>query len=57
MDCFSPIGPAIVTPDELGDPHNLGIRCTVNGVTKQNSNTNQVLKEASCVAPSSNKAR
>ena len=44
MDCFSPIGPAIVTPDELGDPHNLGIRCTVNGVTKQNSNTNQVMK-------------
>ena len=44
MDGFSPIGPAIVTPDELGDPHNLGIRCTVNGVTKQNSNTNQVMK-------------
>jgi len=43
MDCFSPIGPAIVTPDELGDPHNLGIRCTVNGVTKQNSNTNQLV--------------
>ena len=44
MDSFCPIGPAIVTPDELGDPHNLGIRCTVNGVTKQNSNTNQVPK-------------
>ena len=42
MDSFCPIGPAIVTPDKLGDPHNLGIRCTVNGVTKQNSNTNQV---------------
>ena len=43
MDSFCPIGPAIVTPDELGDPHSLGIRCSVNGVTKQNSNTNQVL--------------
>jgi 2-keto-4-pentenoate hydratase/2-oxohepta-3-ene-1,7-dioic acid hydratase in catechol pathway len=36
-------GPAVVTVDELGNPHNLGIRCSVNGVMKQNSNTNQLV--------------
>ena len=41
--CFFALGPAIVTPDELGDPHNLGIRCSVNGVLQQNSNTNQLV--------------
>ncbi|XP_071793791.1 oxaloacetate tautomerase fahd2, mitochondrial-like [Asterias amurensis] len=43
MDTFCPLGPAIVTKDELSDPHNLGIRCRVNGVTMQNSNTNQLI--------------
>lgn len=43
MDGFCPLGPAIVTPDELGDAHNLGLRCRVNGVTKQDSNTNQLV--------------
>ena len=36
-------GPAVVTTDEVGDPHNLGIRCTVNGVTKQDSSTAQLV--------------
>ena len=35
-------GPAIVTLDEIEDPHNLRLQCLVNGVTKQDSNTNQV---------------
>lgn len=43
MDGFCPLGPAIVTPDELGDPHNLGLRCRVNDVIKQDSNTNQLV--------------
>lgn len=43
MDGFCPLGPAIVTTDELGDPHNLGLRCRVNGVIKQDSNTNQLV--------------
>lgn len=43
MDDFCPLGPAIVTTDEIGDPHNLGLRCRVNGVTKQDSNTNQLV--------------
>ena len=33
------MGPWIVTADELGDPHTLGIRCFVNGEKRQDSNT------------------
>ncbi|KAL4232327.1 Fumarylacetoacetate hydrolase domain-containing protein 2A [Mactra antiquata] len=43
MDEFCPLGPAIVTTDELGDPHNLGLRCRLNGIIKQDSNTNQLV--------------
>ena len=32
FDTFAPIGPAIVTVDGLSDPHNLGIRCRLNGI-------------------------
>lgn len=35
MDAFAPIGPAVVTSDEIGDPHNLDLSCTVNGQIKQ----------------------
>jgi 2-keto-4-pentenoate hydratase/2-oxohepta-3-ene-1,7-dioic acid hydratase in catechol pathway len=35
MDAYAPIGPAIVTTDEIGDPHTLGIRCFLNGATVQ----------------------
>ncbi len=38
-----PIGPVIVTKDEIADPQNLKIACRVNGVTKQNSNTAYML--------------
>jgi 2-keto-4-pentenoate hydratase/2-oxohepta-3-ene-1,7-dioic acid hydratase in catechol pathway len=38
-DSHAPLGPWIVTPDELGDPHDLHISLRVNGVTKQDSNT------------------
>lgn len=34
-----PIGPCIVTKDEIDDPHNLNISCKVNGKIKQESNT------------------
>lgn len=43
MDTFCPLGPAVVTVDELGDPHNLDLKCRVNGVTKQSSNTGQLI--------------
>ena len=32
-----------MTCDEIGDPHNLGIRCSVNGTERQNSNTKQLV--------------
>jgi len=43
MDDFCPLGPALVTVDEIGDPHNLDLQCVVNGVTKQDSNTRQLI--------------
>lgn len=39
FDTHGPIGPWIVTPDELGDPHVLDIRGLVNGEERQKSNT------------------
>lgn len=38
-DGFAPLGPFIVTADEISNPDNLSISCSVNGVQKQNSNT------------------
>lgn len=38
-----PIGPYIVTADEIGDPQNLDIRQKVNGETRQNANTGQMI--------------
>jgi 2-keto-4-pentenoate hydratase/2-oxohepta-3-ene-1,7-dioic acid hydratase in catechol pathway len=43
FDTFAPIGPVLVTADEVPDPHNLGIRLRRNGETMQNSNTNQMI--------------
>jgi 2-keto-4-pentenoate hydratase/2-oxohepta-3-ene-1,7-dioic acid hydratase in catechol pathway len=37
------MGPAIVTADEIGDPHNLRLTLRVNGETKQDSNTNDLI--------------
>jgi len=38
---FCPMGPAIVTADEVPDPHSLDIRLTIDGEVLQNANTNQ----------------
>lgn len=43
QDTFAPFGPVIVTADELTDPHNLNLSLTLNGVTKQSSNTKHLL--------------
>lgn len=43
FDSFCPLGPALVTTDAVKDPHDLGIRCLVNGTTVQNSNTGQMI--------------
>jgi 2-keto-4-pentenoate hydratase/2-oxohepta-3-ene-1,7-dioic acid hydratase in catechol pathway len=39
----APIGPWLVTADELGDPHALDIRCFVNGELRQQSNTRHLI--------------
>jgi 2-keto-4-pentenoate hydratase/2-oxohepta-3-ene-1,7-dioic acid hydratase in catechol pathway len=39
LDGSCPMGPWVVTADELPDPHILGLRLRVNGVIKQESNT------------------
>ncbi|SLK08165.1 fumarylacetoacetate hydrolase family protein [Novosphingobium mathurense] len=43
FDTHGPIGPCIVTADEIGDPHRLGLRCIVNGVTRQEGNTSELI--------------
>ena len=39
---FAPIGPYLVTADEIPDPHKLQVRLWVNGVLKQNYNTDDM---------------
>jgi 2-keto-4-pentenoate hydratase/2-oxohepta-3-ene-1,7-dioic acid hydratase in catechol pathway len=39
FDTFTPLGPAIVTPDEVPDPQNLRVRLTVNGDQRQDYTT------------------
>jgi len=43
MDTFAPMGPCLVTKEEIGDPHDLRIRLRVNGETKQDSNTGNMI--------------
>lgn len=43
FDTHCPIGPAIVTADDVGDPHALDIRCLVNGEVRQSSNTRHLV--------------
>ena len=43
QDSFAPMGPCIVTADEIPDPQTLDLRLTVNGVQKQASNTAYML--------------
>jgi 2-keto-4-pentenoate hydratase/2-oxohepta-3-ene-1,7-dioic acid hydratase in catechol pathway len=41
-DTFAPIGPYLVTADEIKDPHRLPVRLWVNGTLKQNFNTDDM---------------
>jgi 2-keto-4-pentenoate hydratase/2-oxohepta-3-ene-1,7-dioic acid hydratase in catechol pathway len=43
FDSFCPIGPWIVTPDEVPDPHDLSLECTLSGETMQSSSTSQMI--------------
>lgn len=40
---FCPLGPAIVTADEIADPHELAIGLTIDGTVYQNSNTRELV--------------
>ena len=50
-DGFAPLGPSIVTPDEVGDVGNLQLRCIVNGKALQDGNTKELVHNIeACVA-------
>ena len=42
-DTFAPMGPAIITTDEVSDPHKLSIKLLLNGKPMQDSNTDQLI--------------
>ena len=42
-DTFAPLGPYLVTKDEVPDPHNLDLWLKLNGRTMQNSNTSDLV--------------
>jgi 2-keto-4-pentenoate hydratase/2-oxohepta-3-ene-1,7-dioic acid hydratase in catechol pathway len=43
LDGHAPLGPWIVTADEISDPQNLHITCRVNGILKQDDNTSKMI--------------
>lgn len=43
QDTFAPMGPVLVTRDEIENPHDLDLSLTVNGIEKQRSNTKFML--------------
>lgn len=42
-ETFNPLGPWLVTPDEAGDPQDLGLRLSVNGEQRQDGTTKNML--------------
>lgn len=43
LDRFLPVGPHLVSGDEVGDPQSLGIRCILNGEVRQDSSTSDMI--------------
>ena len=43
LDSFCPLGPWLVSADEIPDPHALSIQCRVNGELRQDSNTGEII--------------
>jgi 2-keto-4-pentenoate hydratase/2-oxohepta-3-ene-1,7-dioic acid hydratase in catechol pathway len=43
FDTFAPMGPWVVTADEIADPHNVNIQLEINGEVLQNSNTRELI--------------
>ena len=46
---FAPIGPYIVTKDEIKDPHKLQVTLTNNGTVYQNFNTDDMAQKISAL--------
>ena len=46
-DTHCPLGPYVVTPDEVGDPHDLDLKTWVNGELRQDSNTSNLIFDCS----------
>ncbi|QHF94488.1 MULTISPECIES: fumarylacetoacetate hydrolase family protein [Streptomyces] len=42
-ETFNPLGPQLVTPDEVGDPGALGLRLSVNGTERQHGSTKDMI--------------
>jgi 2-keto-4-pentenoate hydratase/2-oxohepta-3-ene-1,7-dioic acid hydratase in catechol pathway len=50
-DTFAPLGPLLVSADELADPHSLGVRLWVNGALMQDFNTSDMAhKIPACIS-------
>jgi 2-keto-4-pentenoate hydratase/2-oxohepta-3-ene-1,7-dioic acid hydratase in catechol pathway len=43
FDTFAPMGPALVTADEVGDPQNLNLRVAIGGEELQSANTREMI--------------
>ena len=43
FDTHGPLGPWLITPDELGDPHGLALKTYVNDELRQNGNTSEMI--------------
>ncbi|MBN2305814.1 MAG: fumarylacetoacetate hydrolase family protein [Anaerolineae bacterium] len=43
LDTFCPLGPAVITADEIPDPQTLAIRCELNGIERQASTTSEMI--------------
>ncbi len=43
LDTFCPLGPYLVTRDEIADPHQLSIQCLLNGEVMQDSSTSEMI--------------
>ncbi len=43
FDTFCPLGPALVTPDDIPDPQKLQLKCTLNGDIMQDANTSDMI--------------
>jgi acylpyruvate hydrolase len=49
FDTFGPMGPALVTPDEVPDPYALDLELTVNGIPQQRVNTKDMIFSVPCL--------